>query len=370
MAISFSAALGRRHLLVATLAASLLAGCATRPGGRPVAPGAPKVNRVAVLVPMSGGDAVVGQALGNAARLALFDSKSTAFELSLFDTAEAGAAVAASRAIAGGNDLILGPLLSEDVRQVTPIAQRARVPVIAFSNDASAAAPGTHILGFTPNQAIERVVAQAASSGARRFAALVPTSTYGQRSAQAFAVAVQRAGGQVVGIETYARSEDARGAARRLGSRPYDAVLVADSPRSAALAAPAIRSGARILGTELWASGNPGSTARLRGSWYAAPTQGRWSQFVQRYRARYSSAAPPRIASLGYDSVLLAVRASRNWPVGRRFPVGAIADREGFAGVDGIFRFRSDNVAQRAFEVRSVTATGSTLVSPAPTSFP
>jgi ABC-type branched-subunit amino acid transport system substrate-binding protein len=255
------------------------------------------------------------------------------------------------------------------VRAVTPLAQRERVPVISFSNDAGAAAQGTYILGFTPTQAIDRVVVEAARTGARRFAAVVPTSDYGQRSTQALFAAVQRAGAQVTAVETYARPDEARAAARRLGNRPYDAVLLADSGRVAALAAPGVRSGARILGTELWASGNLGGTPRLRGSWFASPTQGRWPQFVQRYRARYGGEAPPRIASIGYDSVLLAVRAARTWQPGKRFPVGAIDDPEGFAGVDGIFRFRSDNVAQRAFEIRSVTAAGSTVVSPAPTSF-
>jgi ABC-type branched-subunit amino acid transport system substrate-binding protein len=252
---------------------------------------------------------------------------------------------------------------------VTPLAQRARVPVISFSNDREAAAPGTYVLGFTPTQAIERVVAQAASTGARRFAAVVPTSTYGQRSVQALMAAAQRFGGQVTAVESYAAPDQARAAARRLGGRPYDAVLLADSGRVAALAAPAIRSGARILGTELWANGNLGATPRLRGAWFASPPQGRWGQFVQRYRARYGGEAPPRIASLGYDAVLLSVRAARSWQPGRRFPLGAIDDPEGFVGVDGVFRFRSDNVAQRAFEVRSVTAGGSTVISPAPTSF-
>jgi hypothetical protein len=180
---------------------------------------------------------------------------------------------------------------------------------------------------------------------------------------------VQQVGGQVVGIETYAEPGAARAAVRRLATRPYDALLIADAGRVAALAAPAIPAGRRILGTELWASGGAGASPRLRGAWFAAPTEGRWGQFVQRYKARYSGQTPPRIASLGYDAVLLAARVARGWTPGRRFPLRAIDDREGFAGVDGIFRFRSDNVAQRAFEVRAVTSSGSTLVSPAPTSF-
>jgi ABC-type branched-subunit amino acid transport system substrate-binding protein len=321
------------------------------------------------LVPLSGPNAAVGRALGNAARLAMLDTGTKAFELALFDTAQRGAQAAAQQAIATNHGLILGPLLGADVRAVTPIARQARVPVIAFSNDREATAPGAYILGFTPSQAVERVVLEAARRGSRRFAAVAPASPYGQRSVQMLAAAVQQAGGHLVGVETYAAPGEARAAVRRLPAGRYDALLIADGARAATLAAPAIPAGVRVLGTELWASGGPGASARLRGGWFAAPTEGRWGQFVQRYKARYPGQNPPRLASLGYDSVLLAVRAARGWTPGRRFPVGAIVNGDGFEGVDGVFRFRSDNVAQRAFEVRAVTATGSTLVSPAPTSF-
>lgn len=357
-----------RRLFLAASVSLLVAACAGR-GERPGAADTKRTNKVAVLVPLSGPDAVVGRALGNAARLAMVDTGTNAFELTLHDSADRGAAAATARAIAGGNDLILGPLRSEDVTAAASVARQARVPVIAFSNDAAAAGPGAYVLGFTPSQAVERVTLQAVGAGARRFAAVVPASTYGERVRLALLATATRAGADVVGIETYASPTEARSAVRRLASRNYDALLIGDGGRVAAQVAPLAPAGARLLGTELWAAGELGGTPRLRGAWYAAPTQGRWSQFVQRYRARYGGQIPPRIASLGYDAVLLAVRAARSWPQGRRFPLGAIDERDGFDGVDGLFRFRSDNVAQRAFEVRQVTASGSALVSPAPSSF-
>ena len=89
---------------------------------------------------------------------------------------------------------------------------------------------------------------------------------------------------------------------------------------------------------------------------------------MSRYRARYG-AAPDRLASLGYDSVLLTVSASKAWEPGRRFPDRALGEDEGFVGVDGVFRFGRDGIAQRAFEVRQVTATGSGVIAAAPSSF-
>ncbi len=368
MTSSTSRGQARRLFLLSLGAATLLGGCATRPT-QPVQPPGVTVHRVAVLVPLSGQDAAVGRSIADAAKLALLDTGSKAVELSIYDTEEGGAAAAAGRAVREGNGLILGPLLADHVRAVAPVAQKARVPVIAYSNDVAAAASGVFILGFAPSQAVDRVVGQAWQGGARRFAALVPVSDYGQRAAQAMVAAVQRLGGQVVGVESYASAEQARAAARRLSGRTFDSVLIADSGPVALQVGPAVRTGPRILGTELWAATpNLGQSARLRGSWFAAPPESRWPQFVQRYQARYGR-PPVRIATLGYDSVLLTVRAARNWPLGRRFPEAVLREAEGFAGVDGIFRFDRSNVAQRSFEVRGVTARGTTLVSAAPTSF-
>ena len=325
---------------------------------------------VALLAPLTGEDAAVGLSISNAAKLALLDTGNRSIVLTVYNTADGGAASAARRAITAGNGLILGPLRADEVRTVAPMALAARVPVITYSNDATVAGNGVYILGFAPAQAIDRVVGHARAAGATRFAALVPTSTFGQRSTQAFFAAVQRAGGTVAGVESYTGPESAKAAARRLNARGgLDAVLIGDGPRAASLVAPTIKTGPRLLGPNLWAgAATLGASPRLRGAWFAAPSDTRFNQLVTRYKARYGS-TPDRLASLGYDSVLLTVRAARDWTPGRRFPEGALAEDEGFVGVDGVFRFGRDGIAQRAFEVRQVTAAGSTTVANAPSSF-
>ena len=328
-------------------------------------------NLVAVIVPLSGPDAGIGQSLANAANLALFDSGDKSLRVTSYDSAEGGAANATARALADGAGLILGPLLAEDVRAAAPVARRAGVPVIAFSNDEAVAGNGVFIMGFTPNQSIDRVVAYARSKGASRFAAMVPTGLYGQRASQALVDSVRRAGGRVAAVETFNRSNAAaKAAAARLKAKGgFDAVLIADSGRIAAVSAPALPRAAKLLGTELWASDRSlGKTAALRGAWYAAAPDARFNQLAARYKARYGK-SPYRLASLGYDAMLLAARAARQWDRGRPFPARGLLDRDGFAGVDGSFRFRRDGVAERMLEVRQVTAGGTTPVSPAGTKF-
>ena len=385
----------RRSILglgMAGLAALTLAGCALVPKPNqppPPAPEQPKVekpkpeqplpvlppdetrNRVAVLVPLSGPNGGVGTSLANAAQLALLDTGGERIRITVYDTARAGgAAAAANEALGQGNGLILGPLLADDVRAVAPVARRAGVPVIAFSNDTSVAGDGVYLMGFTPGESIERVVDYAKTHGMNRFSALTPNGVYGERAGRAMQEAVEHMGGRLVGMQSFDRSAASlRAAITRLTAQgAYDAVLIADSGRIAALGAPAIR-GPKILGTELWATESDlGRTPSLRGAWYAAASDTMFNQLRTRYRARYGT-SPYRLASLGYDAVLLAVRIGKDWRIGRAFPERMLRDPGGFAGVDGAFRFDGRNVAERSLEVREVTAAGSVVLSPAPRGF-
>lgn len=332
-------------------------------------------NRVAVLVPTSGANAGVGQSIANAANLALLDAGGDRIRITVYDTARGGAAEAANRALAEGNGLFLGPLLADDVRAVAPVARRARVPVIAFSNDSSVAGNGVYLMGFTPGQSIARVVGHASSAGLERFGALAPAGVYGRRASDAMVEAVEDSGGRLLAMQTFdSGTASIRAAVARLYAQgEYDAVLVADGGRGAATSAPLLKSGpnarVRLLGTELWATeAGLGRTPALRGAWYASVGDSMFNQLRTRYRTRYG-ANPYRLASLGYDSVLLTVRIAKNWRLGWAFPERELRDPVGFAGVDGPFRFTSSGIAERSLEVREVTATGTIVVSPAPRSF-
>jgi ABC-type branched-subunit amino acid transport system substrate-binding protein len=379
----------KRLIVLAGL--GLLAGCATIvPRGQPEAappPAAPRPSapatstlpedvarhRVALLVPLTGTNGAVGRSLANATQLAQLDTKSEAIRITSYDTA-GDAAAAATRAIAEGNQLILGPLLSEDVRAVAPIAKRAGVPVLSFSNDVSVAGNGAYVLGYSPVQSIDRVVDYAKASGITSFAGLMPRGLYGERASTAFVHAVQRAGGQIVTIQNYDRSAGSITAAvgKMVKTSPFQAVLIADSGGTAAMAVPVIRKNgvtARVLGTELWNTDSAiGNQASLNGAWFASVSDNLYRQYAAKYRARFGT-APFRLSSLGYDSVLLTIRIARDWRMGDRFPEAQLIDRGGFAGLDGAFRFGRDGIAERSLEVQEIRSGGAVTVSPAPAGF-
>jgi branched-chain amino acid transport system substrate-binding protein len=376
-----------RRKLVAAGTLVLLAGCKVIPLGAPdstptpaespsatTLPADQKRHRVALLVPLSGVNGAVGQSIANATTMALLDTNADNLRITTYDTA-GGAPSAAARAIADGNRLILGPLLGDDVPAVSATARAAHVPVIAYTNDATVGARDIFIMGSVPGQSIGRTVNYARAKGATRFAALVPSGEYGQRAAAAFVDAVRAAGGTMVGMENYDRGNTSiTSAARRLRVKgAADAVLIADGARVAAQAAPllkpAVAATPRILGNELWSGESViASTPALRGAVFSAVADTRFRQFAESYKNRFG-VQPYRIATLGYDSVLLTLRIARDWQAGTTFPMARLADKGGFLGLDGAFRFGPNGVIERALEVREVHAGGVGVVSAAPVRF-
>lgn len=371
---------GHIKKLPAIVSIILLSACAAIPRGGegppPVVTPDPLdgMHRVALLLPMTGPDADVGQSIANATALALTDTKATNIRMITYDTG-LGVAAATKRAIADGNKVILGPLRGDHVVEAATVARPAGVPIISFSNDVGVAGQNVFLLGHLPNQSIDRVVRYAKAQGYNRFGGIVSTNVYGQRAQSNLTSAVRAAGGTLVGIqEADGTAGSADAAARRLMQMgQIDAVLIADSGRAAITTVPALRRNglrsAKILGTDLWnIDGSLAGNAPMYGAWFASVSDTLYAQYATKYRTRFGK-APLRLSSLGYDSVLLVARVARDWRPGTKFPVAQLIDPQGFIGVDGAFRFTANGLTDRMLEVQEIQAGKFVTVSAAPTQF-
>ncbi|MGY9001998.1 MAG: penicillin-binding protein activator [Rhodospirillales bacterium] len=380
----------------------------------PPPPPAEGAVRVALLLPLSGPNSPVGQAMLNAAQLAVFAFAGDAFELLPQDTkgTPKGAVEAAALAIGDGAELILGPLLSASVKAISPHARAAGVPVLGFSSDRTVAGDGTYTMGFLPSAEVHRIIAYAHSKGHQRFAALVPDNSYGSAIVSALEAATNRLGVVVTRVKYYDpqaedytavvrqlanyrarraalvfqrkelenRSDDiAKRALKRLerlqtiGELPFDALLVpAGGKKLQAIAAllpffdidPAK---IKMLGTGQWGAKGVGAEPALIGGWYAAPPPAARINFIRQYKELYGK-NPHRLATLAYDASALAAVLSRA-KEGPNFSGAAITTSSGFAGRDGIFRFLPDGVAERGLAVLQLTPRGSRVIDTAPASF-
>ncbi|MEC8263590.1 MAG: penicillin-binding protein activator, partial [Pseudomonadota bacterium] len=103
-------------------------------GGFIMPPKADGIMRIALLVPKSGENAVLGNELQRGAELALFSLRNSQIELLVFDTVEEGAGVAAREAVVAEADIIVGPLFSDAVVSARQVAASHGVPMLALSN--------------------------------------------------------------------------------------------------------------------------------------------------------------------------------------------------------------------------------------------
>ena len=386
-----------------------------QPGVSPVpAAGLPNVitpgsgRGVVMLAPLSGDNAARGQALVQAAKLALGDPPAVPLDVKDTGGTPAGAAAAAQAAVTQGAVLMIGPLTSGETAAAAGPARAANIPVLAFTNDQSRAQPGVWTLGITPAQQVRRLVGAESAEGKTRFAAVLPESDFGHAMASALVEATGEASLPQPDVRTYsggmaainsvmrdisgyatrrgpldaqireARSHhDAEGrkkaadlAKEAIPPAPFDALLLADSGERLVeltsllpyydLNPPAVR----VLGPALWADPAARGAARLGGARYAAPDPAARSGFDAQFTAAVGNPAPG-LADFAYDAGAIA----RVLAQGRNFSVASLCRPEGFAGVDGVLALQPDGTVRRGLAVFEIQGGAPVMIEPAPASF-
>jgi branched-chain amino acid transport system substrate-binding protein len=347
------------------------------PPAQPSAVGAGQV-KVALVLPMSapGNAGATAQAMRNAAEMALAEFNNPDIQLLVKDDGgtAGGAQQATEQALAEGAEIILGPLFAQSVSAAGQVARARGVPVMAFSTDAGVAAPGVYLLSFLPESEVNRVIRYAASQGKRSFAALIPDNAYGTVVEAAFQQAVARAGGRVVALERYPLDRGAlQGPVQRVAqaARQADSLFIPDGADSVSAVLQALAAAGvprkQLIGTGLWDDPRIASDPAAQGGWFATPDPAGYRAFAGRYRARYGQ-DPVRPATLAYDAVsLVAALVKTQGPA--RFSEATLTNQSGFAGIDGVFRFRPDGTNQRGLAVMKVTTSGGQVVNAAPKAF-
>lgn len=339
--------LSRRHLLGAALAASALpwlSACAGAGGG--AAAQGPGGRDAALLLPLTGAAAAIGQNMARAATLAIQtggpDSAPPVYDTG--DTAE-GAAAAATQALAKGARLLLGPLKSDQTPAVLAVA--GRVPVITFSNDEGMAAQGAFVMGLTPAQSVGTMFSYARAQGLTQIAVVVRDGPLGLATIAAARQIAAAGGITLIAVLTRDPTKSGLMAAVRAGGAKPQAVYLPDGGAAlTGFAAGVAGSGVQILGSAQWGAGDAAGDANLAGAWFAAPPPDLFAPFSDRFQAAYGE-APGLVAGLGHDAALLAVGLGN----ARALSAKGITRKAGFTGVLGPFRFLADHRCQRDLAV-------------------
>jgi ABC-type branched-subunit amino acid transport system substrate-binding protein len=349
--------------------------------------GGPRQQTVGLLLPLSGDKAPLGESMLRAAELAMFDVATKTFNLVVRDTkgTPRGAEAAARSAIDAGANLLLGPVFSSSVRSVKPVADGGQVPVLAFSNNPAVAERGTYVMGLMPAQQVRRVVSYAIQQGRRNYAVLAPDNAYGELVVAAMRRAAERYGGRLHHTAYYPPgSQDVSDQVESLANKGFGevanaAVMLPAGGKQLQTLAPTLPffdidpDKVQFLGTALWNDPSLGTEPALVGGWFAAPPPSGRAAFRKRYRETFAT-EPGELASLAYDATalasLLARRAAKaDKPPASAYTADKLTQRNGFAGVDGVFRLNDDGTVQRLYAILEMQRNNLKVIDQAPSQF-
>jgi len=328
----------------------------------------------------SGNAGLAGQSMKSAAELALAEFNNPDVQLLVKDDAGTaqGAQQSVQQALDEGAEIILGPLFAHSVGAAGQAARARNVPVIAFSTDANVAARGVYLLSFLPESDVDRIVDYCVSHGKRSYAALVPDNAYGTVIEAAFKQITSRKGARVLTLERYSQDRQRMPEPVRLVAQSatnVDAIFIPDGGDDVPGVVQMLASNGvnvkrvQLLGTGLWDDPRIFSDPNLQGGMFAAPdpVSGGFRAFSGRYKSRFGN-EPVRTATLAYDAVALVAALARTQGP-QRFSPEVLTNPSGFAGIDGVFRFRPDGTNERGLAVLKVASGGPQIVSPAPKAF-
>ncbi len=360
---------------------------------RGVIPAEAPVVKVALLVPLSGESMAVGTAMLDAATMALHhaygNTPSDAIKRRVIilpkDTGNTAAdsARAARQAIEQGATIIVGPLFSQSVSAIAPMAKEAGITMITFSNNQAVASDGIYTFGFLPEQQVERMAEYLFLKNIGQIAALAPNDAYGQKVLDAMTAAARKRGIQVSPNELYAPSvRNIEAAVARLveayeqggDNKKIQALFIADGGAQLKIILSALKktsldlSKIRLIGTGQWDDPELLKLPEMRGAWFPSAPPQPHQNFERQFETIYGY-KPIRLASLAYDAMTLVSTLAMSSDDGH-INRAALTDPQGYlGGANSLYRLMPDGTSQRPLAVLEITADGFMVIDPAKKSF-
>lgn len=344
-----------------------------------IAPDTPSL-KIALLIPLSGESAAVGNALLDAATMALYDSYvsvpsgqiHTQLVIIPKDTGSntADTMKAARQAIEQGATFIIGPLFSQSVTALKPILKEKNIAMLSFSNNKAVADANIYTFGFLPEQQVQRIAEYAYLNNLQRVAILAPNDAYGEKVRDTLSEIYTKKGGQAAPAELYAPSQaniDAA-VARIAGAynnapedRRFQAIFIADGGSQTRNILKALSRNninlkkIKLLGTGIWDDEELTKIPEMEGAWFPSSPPDIYRVFEKRFITTYGY-KPARLAGLAYDAVTIAAQIAMS---GNGISASALTDPKGFfTPADGLVRLSPKGQSDRKLAVMEVTPQG------------
>lgn len=355
--------------------------------------------KVALLLPVTGKNKILGNALLNSATFSLFenDNKNN-IELILFDSASTKKDIKNTFKDIIDQDIkiVIGPIFSHEVEKIVQEAILNEIIVISLSNDQKLINNidhngGVFLAGMIPEVQIDKIVSYAIGSGKTSFAVIAPNNQYGIMTAALYKKMVKDRDGIFVTSELYsANGKGINNAVKRavnafsvpsnlaegggnileddfivedIDKTYAQVILVPDSGKKLAQIARRIQHentnlrDIKIIGTSQWDDVSTLGNIVLMGGWFAAPANEKFREYERKYYQSFSK-FPPRISSIIYDAIAsIAKIIDKKKDINLTlldFTKFSDDNLNGFSGIDGVFRYNNNGLVQRNLAILEV----------------
>jgi ABC-type branched-subunit amino acid transport system substrate-binding protein len=286
--------------------------------------------------------------------------------------------------------IVIGPVFSTLVEAIEKDAKKNQITVISLSNNPELSGKinddgGVFIAGMLLETQIDKIVSYALEQGKFSFAIIAPNNQYGNTVTATFKKIVKNRDGNFITSEFYQPNDPNldRTVKRLISSfsvperfklrkealandslRTYPQIIFI--PESGKILSKIVASikkqntderDFQIIGTNQWDDISTFNDRNLVGAWFATSENEKFRNFEKIYYQSYNK-FPPRISSIVYDSVAaissLIDSKKGQLPVISNFTNYGDSPKNGFEGIDGLFRFLPNGLVQRNLAVLQV----------------
>lgn len=350
-----------------------------------------KELNVVLLIPLSGSQSDIGKSMLDAAQMAANDLGAGHINLSAIDSGiDAKSAAAALTKIKDKADIIIGPLMTEQLSVIAPYAKSHETIALTFAEGAEwIGSDGLYLLGIAPLQRLNMLLSYASTQGYTNIYTILPQEP-GSDTIEELLLEYQKhqfiTDYHVIRYDSHKRDNVFSTAIKSLRDK-----LAVDNAEGklphALLLLPQVGQEFRQLVQQLSVIKDPNLlTIQLAGGsnlddsklktigwnkdlWFTDPPIESRSELDLRFENIYKYKALPHTL-LAYDALALVLTNIESSGKDIVFNPQILLDESGFEGANGVFRFRKDGSNERLLSVFKLQKNGKiSEIEIAPTAF-
>ena len=356
--------------------------------------------KVATILPLTGQNAKIGQAMLNAINLSLFDNDNKErIELVIIDNKSSDyySQKAIDEVIQKNIKIVIGPIFTNSVESIIEKAQENNIIVLSFSNNSDLINKNNVFLaGFSPEQEIDRITSYLIEDGRNNFSVIAPNNQYGIRIVKTLREMVEMKDANFISsqfylsdkkdfskianniVNSYIVSEEFEKNHREeldaiedkeereqkevelvAKYKIYaDTILIAESSNKVFNIVKEIQRhnidgrDIKIIGTSHWDKEELLEDISLYSAWFSGVDGKYYARFKEKYQQIYGT-EPIRISSIAYDITAFVIDLASELEGQNPHYANIVNynDKRGYRGIDGLFRFLPNGIIERNLSV-------------------